>query len=107
MLSLGGDLSYPISTGFGVIIPQVGASWEHEFEDDARNIDALIIADDSGNSSTIRVRTEDPDRDYARLGAGVSTQLRDGIAAFVDYETLLGLRDIGYHKFTAGARIEF
>jgi outer membrane autotransporter protein len=106
--SLGADASYAISTGFGVVVPYVRATLEHEFENDARNIDArLFLNDDPTVGDTLVSRTESPDRDYARFGAGVSAQLAEGISAFVDYDAVFGLREVEQHRFTAGGRIEF
>jgi outer membrane lipase/esterase len=106
--SLGGDASYAISTGIGVLLPHVRITWEHEFENDARNIDArLFLNDDPTVNDVLFSRTKSPDRDYARLGAGVSAQFAQGISAFLDYDTVLALSDVEHHRFTAGGRIEF
>jgi outer membrane autotransporter protein len=106
--SLGGEAAYAISTGIGVISPHVRITWEHEFENDTRNINArLFVNDDPTIGDTLTSRTDSPDRDYGRLGAGVSAQFAHGISAFVDYDTLIDLRDVEQHRFTAGGRIEF
>ena len=106
--SLGGDAAYAISTGTGVIAPHVRITWEHEFENDARDIDArLFLNDDPTVNDILTSRTKSPDRDYARLGAGVSAQFASGISAFVDYDTVLALSDVEHHRITAGGRIEF
>jgi outer membrane lipase/esterase len=106
--SLGGQAAYAISTGIGVIAPHVRITWEHEFENDARNIDArLFLNNVAGLSDVLISRTDRPDRDYARLGAGVSAQFQGGISAFVDYDTVLDLANVEHHRFTAGGRIEF
>jgi outer membrane lipase/esterase len=105
--SLGGDAAYAISTGIGVIAPHVRITWEHEFENDARNIDARLYLNTGPANDTLFSRTKSPDRDYARLGAGVSAQFARGISAFLDYDTVLELSDVEQHRFTAGGRIEF
>lgn len=106
--SLGGQAAYAISTGIGVIVPHMRITWEHEFENDARNIDArLFLNDDTAVNDTLFSRTKSPDRDYARLGAGASAQFAHGISAFLDYDTVLALSDVEQHRFTAGGRIEF
>jgi outer membrane lipase/esterase len=106
--SLGGQASYAISTGIGVIVPHLRLTWEHEYENDARNIDArLYLNTNTGPTDTLVSRTDSPDRDYARLGAGVAAQFAQGISAFLDYDTVLALSDVENHRFTAGGRIEF
>lgn len=102
---LGGDASYPISTGIGVVTPQVRAGWVHEFEADRRRITASFVNDNNGGR--FFVRTSQPDRDWAVLAGSVAAALAGGWSAFVDYETVLGLSDFEEHTFTAGARLEF
>ena len=53
------------------------------------------------------IPTDNPDRDYFALGAGVSAVFSKGVSAFLYYETVLGLRDVTRHAFTAGVRLEF
>jgi uncharacterized protein YhjY with autotransporter beta-barrel domain len=108
LTSVGAEASYAISTPIGVVVPHVRGSWEHEFENDERNIDARLVSNvDSSVTDTLFSRTVDPDRDYARVGGGVSAQLKGGFAAFVDYDAIVGLSDVEYHRFTAGGRMEF
>ncbi len=107
LTSVGAEASYAISTGAAVIVPHVRATWEHEFENDARDIDANLFVNDSSASSKVFSRTENPDRDYARIGAGFSAQFPGGISAFFDYEGIVALTDVEYHQFTAGGRIQF
>jgi outer membrane autotransporter protein len=102
---LGGDVSFPISTGIGVVTPQVRAGWVHEFEADRRRITASFVNDTSGGE--FFVRTRQPDRDWAVLAGSVAAALAGGWSAFVDYETVLGLSDFEEHTLTAGARLEF
>lgn len=106
--SVGGEASYAISTPIGVVIPHLRGSYEHEFENDERDIDArLFLNDNPGALDVLTSRTSSPDRDYGRVGGGVSAQFPGGVAAFVDYEALVGLSDVEYHLFTLGGRIAF
>ena len=103
--ALGGRVAYAISTGIGVFVPQISAEWRHEFEDDTRNIKARYVNDLT--NTFFSAPTDDPDRDYVALGAGLSVLLGRGIGAFFNYETALGLKRITHHQFTAGFRMEF
>ena len=106
--SLGGQASYAISTGIGVIVPHLRLTWEHEYENDARNIDArLYLNTNTGPTDTLVSRTDSPDRDWARLGAGVAGQFAQGVSAFLDYDTVLDLDNVENHRLTVGGRIEF
>lgn len=105
---LGGRASYAISTGLGVLLPQVRIEWEHEFKDDSRLITARFVYDPQRQfpDHTIRFTTDSPDRNYANLGVSLSATFRGGIAAFIDYETVLGLAHVSRHDITLGVRGE-
>jgi outer membrane lipase/esterase len=107
---LGGQVSYAISTGFGVLLPQVRFEWQHEFEDDSRTITARFVHDpgdpETNQRTPINYTTDDPDRDFFNVGAGLSATFRGGVAAFVYYETVLGLDDVTAHSFVLGVRKE-
>jgi outer membrane autotransporter protein len=51
--------------------------------------------------------TDSPDRDYFRLGLGVSAVFPHGVSAFVNYDTLLDKRDWTDHLIDLGVRWEF
>jgi hypothetical protein len=51
--------------------------------------------------------TDDPDRDYFNLGAGLSVVLQRGVSAFVYYETVLALEDVTANKISVGVRLAF
>ena len=53
------------------------------------------------------IPTENPDRDYFALAVGVSAVFSRGISSFLNYETVLGLKDVTSHAFTGGVRLEF
>jgi len=103
--ALGAQIAYPISTGWGVLLPQLRAEWGHEFLNDGRTIATRFVNDPAGTS--FPVTTEDPDRDFFNLGAGLSAVFARGRSAFLYYETVLGLRDITAHNIVAGVRLTF
>ena len=104
-LAVGGEILYAISTDLGVVTPQLGIEWEHQFADDRRNITTRVIADPS--NTQLFIRTSSPDRNYANLSAGVSAALQGGVSAFFNYETLLAHELIDSHLFKIGVRGEF
>ena len=105
--SVGGQVSYAISTPCGVISPYARGTWEHEYLNSARSIRGRLFEDTSPASDTLVSRTSSPDRNYARVGGGVAAQLPRGFSAFVDYDTLLGLSKVQYHRLSIGGRLEF
>ena len=105
--SLGARLAYTVNTSLGVIVPHVSFDWQHEYENDSRNITARFVNGIDDVDNLIVIPTDDPDRDYYRLGAGCSAVLPHGMSAFASYETLIGLADISSHLVTIGMRYEF
>jgi outer membrane lipase/esterase len=103
--ALGAQVSMAFSLPFGVVVPQVRAEWRHEFKNDDASITARY-ANDPFNTS-FAISSDDPDRDYVAVAAGASAVLRRGVSAFLNYETVLGLRDVTHHAFTGGLRVEF
>jgi uncharacterized protein with beta-barrel porin domain len=103
--TLGGQISAALSQSWGVLVPQLSLGWVHEFENDAATFTAFYTADPRRNP--LISQTDDPDRDYAQLGVGVSAVLPNGIQAYVDYQTLLGNRYLNDNLFGVGLRGEF
>lgn len=101
---LGGQASYALSTGFGVLLPQLRLEWRHEFKNDRRTITSRFVNDPT--RTPLLLVTDGPDRDFFTLGAGLSAIFRGGVAAFVYYETVLGLADVTVHNVTFGVRLE-
>lgn len=102
---LGGRVAHAFSTSFGVLVPQIHAEWRHESLNDARSIRAQFANDPFNQVFT--VPTDNPDRDFFALGAGISSQFRKGMAAFLDFEAVVGLANVTSYNFTAGIRIGF
>jgi outer membrane lipase/esterase len=106
--TLGGQVSYAISTPVAVLVPQVRAEWHHEFLNDSRAIRATFLNDPTPSArTTIEFDTDQPDRDYFTIGVGVAATFRRGVSAFIYYETVLGLQDVTEHQISGGIRVEF
>ena len=73
---LGAQASYAISTGVGVLLPQVRAEWRHEFKNDARTITSRFVSDPA--RTPLLLVTDSPDRDFFTLG-GVFLQHSAGV----------------------------
>lgn len=101
---LGGHVSYAISMPWGVLSPMARFEWEHEYKNDSRNVTGRSAATPGFAFST---KTNDPDRDYFNLGAGVSATFARGSSAFFYYETVVGRDNFTNHSFTAGMRFTF
>jgi outer membrane autotransporter protein len=97
--------SLALSTGFGVVIPQVTAEYLHEFENDQK-LYRFRFAQDAG-ATTLTYVLDPPDRDYFNLGAGVVVILRNGLAPFINFRELVGYQHQTNHTVTAGLRFSF
>ena len=103
--NIGFNTSYAVSVPWGIILPNVHASYVHEFLDQRRTIHASYIQD-PGNFD-LRFKTDQPDRDYFVFGAGLSTVLARGIQLFVDYERIEGHRYLNSYMVSGGLRAAF
>ncbi len=104
-VALGGQITYAISTDRGVFSPQLRFDWEHQFEDDNRQIEARFLSDPA--NSVFSVGTDEPDRDFFNIGAGVSGAFKNGKSAFLYWESVLDRDDISQYSITGGVRVEF
>lgn len=102
---IGGRIGYTTSPFWGVLMPQANFGWVHEFMDDSAEITAFYTHDPRSNP--LVTLTDDPDRNYFELGAGVSAVMRGGLQGFFSYQTLLSHEFITDHSFTIGVRGEF
>lgn len=102
---LGLQVTYAISVPWGVVVPQVRGDWRHEFLDQRRLIRAKYAHDpfDVG----FNLQTDRSDRDFFSVAVGVVSVFRGGVSAFLNWETLLGLRNVTTHSVAGGVRIEF
>lgn len=104
--TLGTQISYALSTQWGVFLPNLRGEWHHQYKDNSRNI-AVAFLGDTTSGLVFNTVTDDPDRNYFTVGTGVSGTFAKGLTAFLNYDTLLGYRNIESHLFTVGARLEF
>jgi outer membrane autotransporter protein len=103
--TLGGKISRVINTDWAVLVPQLRFEWEHEYDNDATRLLARFAADPT--RTAFGIETDDPDRDYFRLGLGVSAVFPYGWSGFVNYNTVLDKQDWTDHLIDVGARWEF
>ncbi len=97
--------SAAFSTSFGVIIPQVGLDWVHEFANDQRDI-RFSFAGDLRNK-TFSFNNEKPDRDFIEFNVGTSIVIANGVQGFVNYRAIASHRYFNAHSANVGVRMEF
>jgi len=93
-----------ISTAHGILSPHLRIEYQHEFEGGSP-VGVQFAADTTGSSfGTIQNQVS---HNYVTLGGGVSFLTEAALAAFVDYETILGYSRLTYHTFTIGISKRF
>ena len=100
---LGWGVEYELEIGKKKILPQLFASYQHEFLNDARLIEAGLAQ----GSDTFETETDGPTRNFSLIGAGLSAQLTDKIAANLNYRTKVGQRKYSAHTLEGSVRVSF
>ena len=89
-----------------MIIPHVRIDWNHEYLNDADDIEASFVNGSKASDNSFDIPTDDPDRDYFNFGIGSSATFPRGIAGFVYFETPIELEDVTYYVVSFGLRFE-
>ena len=96
--------SYDIKMGHAIIRPEVRAAYQHEYGDDAYQIDSRFA---SGAGDVFRVRGPHIGRDAALVGAGVSVQWSRCCSVYAYYDGVLGRDNYNNNAVSGGVRISF
>ncbi|MHB9074490.1 MAG: autotransporter outer membrane beta-barrel domain-containing protein [Desulfobaccales bacterium] len=100
---VGAKLAVPLRVASAKVVPQLCATYQHEYLDGTRGIDARL----SQGSSTFSFQTEHPGRDFAVVGANVTVYAKKNIGVQVNYNTEVGRARYTAHLLNAGLRCEF
>jgi len=100
---VGAKVSLPLKRNSTLVVPQVYATYQHEFANDSRGLDARL----SQGSSTFAWQTERPRRDFAVVGANLTLGIRKNVRAQLDYNAEVGRGNFTAHSLNAGLRWEF
>jgi len=86
------------------LIPHISASWQHEYLDSSRGIDAQFTGTGGGSFVT---QTDNPDRDAAFFDVGLDATVCKNVTVFVDYETQAGQNNFFAQSAEGGVKIGF
>ncbi|MEN7344289.1 MAG: hypothetical protein AAAFM81_15160, partial [Pseudomonadota bacterium] len=75
-----------------------------ELETDQRVLTARFVNDPS--NQRFRFFTDAPDSSFFQVAAGMSMVFENGLAAYADYESLLGYNNLKSSTLTLGLRFE-
>jgi outer membrane lipase/esterase len=87
---LGMFSSAAVSTSWGVLVPQAGRNYIHEFRNDQRNIQVSLVDDVASPPLTFAFNNETLDRDYFEAALGLNAVLPNAWQAYVNFSTYLG-----------------
>jgi len=99
---LGWHWAYNLKVGKMVFLPNITAVYQHEFLNDSRGITAKIAG-----GSSFQTPTNNPERDFVRVGVGCSALLTDAVSVSLGYNTQV--LDNGYSEqgVSGGVRVGF
>ena len=105
--SVGGRASYLIDRPWGTLQPQVEFDWLHEFNDDRRLVRGRFVEGAVVPDNLFQLVMDPVDKDYFRLGLGLSARFNRGPSALIQYRTLFDYRNLEDHAITTELRWEF
>ena len=86
-----------------VLIPELRASWEHDFDDDPTSQKVRMLS--HSEPYTIDGRSEDTD--YGFIGTGITSLNKSGRTLYLHYDYLFGKSEYDAHFINLGFRIIF
>ncbi len=98
---IGSAINRAFSQPWGIIIPQLDIKWRYE-DSEASSLTGYFIADSF--STPFQLQSEQLDQNYFISSAGVSTLLANGLALFIQYETVLDRSSYNEQQIAFGAR---
>jgi uncharacterized protein YhjY with autotransporter beta-barrel domain len=101
---LGVQGSAALSTGLGVLVPQVNADYIHEFANSQRFINVQFAQD--FNRTQFRFQNDVPVRNYFNLGTGLVMVLPNGWQPFLNFRAMVGNEQFDNYAGMFGLRIE-
>ncbi len=100
---LGLFISSAYSTAVGVFVPQLTASWVHEYANNSRTVRAQFVQAPLSNGFSFQ--TESPARNWAAIDIGVSFVLPRDVQAFANFSTVQGNRNFESYGGNIGIRV--
>jgi uncharacterized protein with beta-barrel porin domain len=101
--TVGAHISYETHINGLTVRPDLHASWQHEYDDEA----AAFGANVAGTNAGFVVQGPNLGRDSALAGAGVTVDLDDKSAVYVNYEGQFGRANLTQSIVSLGYRLKF
>jgi uncharacterized protein with beta-barrel porin domain len=100
---VGAKMTVPLKVKSIAVVPQVYASYQHEFSDNARGLDARL----SQGSSNFNWTVDRAGRNFAVGGGNLSVGLKKNLNLRLDYNAEVGRKDYTAHNINVGLRWQF
>lgn len=103
--NIGVELSWNINTSIGVLTPMLSIAHEHQYADDSVYVTGRFV----GGLDEGEFAFNAPDRDdnYLTGQIGLNAVLKNGLSAFVSYDSFVDRKDFASGQLSIGARWEF
>jgi outer membrane autotransporter protein len=101
---VGAKLTVPLKVKSAKVLPQIYATYQHEFLDGTRGIDARLS---QAGSPAFGLQSDHIGRDFAVVGADVTVVARKNCALQLNYNAQVGRDRATAHLINAGLRWEF
>jgi outer membrane autotransporter protein len=85
----GMQASFAPGMSFGALLVQGNLDYIHEFDNDQRSVNIRFVQDIRPVPRTFQYQTEEPDRDFVRLGLSFVAVLRNGVQPFLSLQSML------------------
>ncbi|MDD2707028.1 MAG: autotransporter domain-containing protein [Verrucomicrobiae bacterium] len=95
--------SYRIKMKTFTLVPHFSGSFQHEWRNDSRMIDAQLAQ----GSSIFQAPTDAPDRNFGLVGGGLTAEISESLSLRVSYETEVGKTDYARQTFSGGVDVLF
>jgi uncharacterized protein YhjY with autotransporter beta-barrel domain len=103
--SLGATATFAIRTAFASVVPQLTATWVHEFVNDQHTIHAKFV--EAPSSAEFTFQTEPPAHNWAVLSLGVSALLTHGLHPFANFTTVQGNQNFQTYGGVIGMSVDW
>jgi len=100
---VGAKIATPLKRGSTVVIPQVYATYQHEFANGTRGLDARL----SQGGSSFNFQTDKLGRDFAVVGGNVTIKTEKNFSIQFNYNAEVGRDRSTAHMMNVGLRWEF